>query len=475
MKTNQRLIILQPKVRLIDPHINTDDRNTLSPLLNIFETLVVYGKDGMFHGSLAHKWEVSPDARKWTFHIRKSVSFHHGEKLTSDDVVASINRILNPDADGELATRGIFHGYLGNSIVEKLDDYSLCVSNPDPIADMLDFLVRFPITPRSLNQELPEKMSGTGPFQLIKHTQDRIEMSAFENYWGGSPAVKNVIWEAEPDPQRRVEALFSGQVDLISNFPPALIGEIQQRKGFSIANIESSICTVFMCNHTRGVCSDRRVRQALNYGLDKTELIQKIMNGAAYPLNGPLTKLHFGYNPETPVYPCDLNKARALLFEAGYPDNLELVLDVPLTLPDEARSLAHHMAEQYQRIGIHTIVKEFPDRTEYAHIVRNKQIDDACCFDSSPLSTYQVLSDKFHSGLHGAWWQGYQNRKVDELIDQARSTPDNSKRQTLYHNVYQLLNEDAPWIFLHNPVLLWGIGPNAQGWQPNYQGLILLN
>lgn len=472
MKPYQRLVVLQPSVRVVDPHINTDDTNALSPLLNIFETLITAGKQGGYKGALAQGWKVSPDACQWTFHLRQNVYFHHGERLTARDVVASIQRILNPETRGELGTQGIYLGYLGGSKLDALDDFTVQIVTPAPMADLLDFLVKFPIAPLSQFKDLPEKMSGTGPYRLTRLTPDRIEMAAFDGYWGGELAAKQVIWQAEPDPQRRVEALLSGQADLVSAIPQNATAKIYRSKIAYFTSIESSVCTVFMCNHTSGVCTDRRIRQALNYGLDRDDIIQNVMNGAARPLNGPLTTLHFGFNPDTPFYTYDPDMAKALLAEAGYPRGLELVLDVPMKLPDEARALAQHMAAQYRRIGVNTIVKEFADRTEYAQRVRGKQIDDACCFDSSPLSTYQVFSDKFHSGLHGVWWQGYQNLQVDALINQARATPNNHQRQALYRQTYQLLAEDAPWIFLYNPVLMWGLSSAVREWQPRTDGLI---
>ena len=113
------------------------------------------------------------------------------------------------------------------------------------------------------------------------------------------------------------------------------------------------------------MCVDKRVRQALNYALDVQELINTIMDGAALPLNGPLTPLHFGYDPVEP-FPHDPAKARALLAEAGHEDGIQLVLDVPTVLPDEATELARLMASQFAEVGIDTEVREFTDRPAYA-------------------------------------------------------------------------------------------------------------
>jgi peptide/nickel transport system substrate-binding protein len=228
-----------------------------------------------------------------------------------------------------------------------------------------------------------------------------------------------------------------------------------------------------MCNARSGVCADRRVRQALNYALDVQELIDTVMAGEAKPLNGPLTPLHLGHDPVAP-YPFDPERAKALLSQAGYSEGLRLVLDVPTTLPDEATKVAQCMARQYGQVGIVTEIREFSDRTAYAEMVRAKQMDDAACFDSSPLSTYRILREKFHSGIGGPWWQGYTNPAVDAFIDKARSTSEETLRRDLYRQAYRHIHEDAPWIFLYNPSLTWGVGPCAQPWMPGIDGLIRL-
>ena len=174
------------------------------------------------------------------------------------------------------------------------------------------------------------------------------------------------------------------------------------------------------------------MRQALNYALDVDEIIAEIKHGAAKPLNGYLTPHHFGYNPETPVYPYDPDKARSLLAEAGYEDGLDLVFDIPSVMPDEAPELARMMAEQYGRVGITLEIVEHQDRAAYSEMVREKRINDAAAFDSSPRSTYRVLREKIHSGLQGPWWEGYENEEVDSLIEEAQATVSDPERQAIY-------------------------------------------
>jgi peptide/nickel transport system substrate-binding protein len=123
-------------------------------------------------------------------------------------------------------------------------------------------------------------------------------------------------------------------------------------------------------------------------------------------------------------------------------------------------------------VGITTEIKVFTDRPGYANRVKAKQIDDACCFDSSPLSTFRPLREKFHSGVSGPWWLGYRNSQVDALLDLARMTLDTGRRQQVYRQAYRLIRDDAPWIFLYSPTLAWGVGPRMRGWQPDFDGVI---
>jgi peptide/nickel transport system substrate-binding protein len=203
-------------------------------------------------------------------------------------------------------------------------------------------------------------------------------------------------------------------------------------------------------------------------------IICKVRGGAAQPLNGPLTPLHLGYDPSTPFYPHDEAKAKTLLSDAGYGTGLRIVLDVPTSLPNEAPDLARQMAGQFAKVHVTTEIKEFADRQSYAEMARRKEIDDAACFDSTPLSTYRVLREKLHSGFRGPWWQGYTNPDVDALIDKAQATADFELRRQIYRRAYRIIRDDAPWIFLYSPTCFWGVGPRAHAWKPGLGGLITL-
>lgn len=438
----------------------------------MYESLISRDGKGGYRPALAESWTLEDDACTWTFILRSPVYFHEGSTLAAEDVVASLERVRNPTMGGELGSHGVYRSYLEGAVIKALDRRRVRIVTAKPLADLLDLLVKFPIAPAGALAGLPDKPVGSGPYRFIAAEGNLIVMRRWDRYWGGRPPAKEVDWQAEADPGSRVESLLAGTADLVSDVSPEGVRTIKASGKATVFTSDSSVCATFMCNLWSGVCTDRRVRQALNYALDVSELVEKVMKGAARPLNGPLTYPHFGCDPATPPYPYDPEKAKALLAEAGYGAGLKLVLDVPTTLPDEAPHLARCMAEQYARIGISAEIKEFTDRPDYANMVRAKKIDDACCFDSSPLSTYRVLREKFHSGVQGPWWLGYTNPEVDALTDEAVATAGNTRRQELYWQAYRIIRDDAPWIFLYSPMYCWGVGPRLRGWSAGNDGLI---
>ncbi len=470
----KKLTVMQAQVHLADPHIWSDNKDRLSILASLYEPLICHDVQGNYCSALAQSWTVEEDACTWTFYLRTGVSFHNGDTLEAKDVIATLERTRDPVLGGELGTQGVYQSYLAGAIFTELDKQTVQIVTAEPMADLLDLLVEIPIVPRRALAYLPEKAVGSGPYRLVEAAPDLLRLEAFPSYWRGAPPVEQLVWRAEPDAQQRFTALLAGESDIAAGITPEGKCILEATKQATVVTAASSVCVIFICNLQSGVCADRRVRQALNYALDVPRMIEQIKEGAALPLNGPLTPLHFGYDPSTPVYTYDPDQARHLLIEAGYGKGLHMVIDVPTIIPNEAPQLAKFMAEQYASVGITTEIRAFPDRPAYANKVRVKEIADLCCFDSSPLSTYRVLSEKFHSRVQGPWWQGYANPAVDSLIDQARKTINQTRRQKLYRQAYRMIRDDAPWIFLYTPFACWGVGPQAAGWTVGVDNLIRL-
>ncbi|MFC2166427.1 ABC transporter substrate-binding protein [Acidobacteriota bacterium] len=471
----EKITVMQSSVSLGDPHICSDSVNRLSLIFNIYEALVKLDNEGNYQPSLAESWNVAEDARTWTFQLRRDVKFHNNDILNAADVVATLGRVLDPAIGGAFGTQGVYLSYLGTAEILELDAHKVQIVTEEPMADLLDLLVAMPISPKKELSKLPYEYVGSGPYKISEQSSSKIFLKAHDEYWGKAPEYKEIVWIAESNPEKSMEALLKGQADIVFGLSLQDAERIRKNSTASVYEHESNLCIIFMCNSQKGPLKDRRVRQALNYALDVEKVINEIKNGAATPLNGYLTPRHFGYNPETPVYPYDPEKARSLLAEAGYSDGLDLVFDIPSGMPDEAPQLAQMMVEQYKQIGITVEVVEHKDRAAYSEMVRDKNINDACCFDSSPRSTYRVLREKIQSTLKGPWWQGYENLEVNDLIKQAESTFNHTERQKIYWQIYTKIRDDAPWIFLYSPTRYLGVSSSIKDWTFRKDGLLIFD
>ena len=472
MPFSRTLRILQKHTRIGDPHVTSDDVDRLSILYAIVEPLIRREPGGTYRPCLAARWSLSDDARTWTFQLREGVIFHDGKPFDAGDVVTSLTRIRDENVGGELGTTGVFQSYLAGSTIEAAGSHTVMLTTSEPTADLLDLLVDIPILSKAGIERLPEGFVGTGPYECKAHSEARVLLTRHPRYWAPDDRPLVIDWMSVPDPQERLIRLLAGRADVAGALPPWARDALDAASGIRLVRVQTSVCATFMGNLFEGLCTHRAARQALNYALNIPDLIRTVAHDAAFPLTGPLTAFHLGFDPETPGYSYDPKRARALLDEAGFGPTLGLTLDVPTTLPDEALDLAEKMAEYYSDIGIETRIITHQNRPAYAERVRAKKIHDAACFDSTPFSTFRVFREKFHSGLRGPWWLGYDNPRVNRLIDTARATVAVSERQGLYRQAYALLSEDAPWIFLYNPIRYLGARRDLGAWHPSPEGYL---
>jgi peptide/nickel transport system substrate-binding protein len=457
-------VILQPNLRLIDPHTCTDAKAVRNLRFALYEALVEQ-RGETFSPLLAEKWQCSEDARTWVFSLQAAVRFHDGKSLTAGDVAYSFQRVVSPLATGELFTV-TFRDYLKEMKLEAPDRHTLRIITPEPMADLLELLCDIVIIPEGT---LPDRISdslgankgtqpppGTGPYRLESIGSQTALLRPWEQYWKGERQQRLVEFRSVAEEAARIEALKADGADLITHLSPAAVADLDQYEDCRVWPLDSSLCVVYLMNLSTDYLRDIRVRQALNYGLDKQRIVEEILNGRGRILNGPLSSLHFGYDPNVPAFPFDPRRARKLLAEAGL-QGQEVRLHSPLALPDEAPGLTRMLAAQFQAIGIEARIEEHPDRFEYARAIAEKQLEGLFCFDSSPSSTFRVLREKLDSRFRGPWWQGYHSDAANELLSQAAASVDVARRQALYRQAYRIFREEAPWLYLYQPHSLWGV------------------
>ncbi len=463
--------VAQSSVEVGDPHICSDSTDRNSLIYSMYEPLVSRDDSGRFRSSLAVRWAVESDGLTWIFRLREGVEFHNGDTLKADDVVSSLKRVVDPSVGGAYGTQGVYASYIGDARFTADRRDTVKIVTGEPIADLLDLLCEMPIAPGDELDGLPKEYIGTGPWLAAEKGRDEVVLERFRDYWGEAPSADESSWLRIANSTERARMVADGEADIGTRIGVEGRESLEGQGDIDVSSLESGLCIIQMFNASEGVCTDKRVRQALNYAVDKEELIRNVKKGAATPLSGYLTPHHFGYDPETEPYPYDPGKARMLLSEAGYRSGLKIVMDAPTSMPDEAPELAELMKRQYALVGVEADIRLYRDRPAYAEMVRAKKIHDICCFDSSPRSTFRVLREKLHSGIKGPWWQGYSNPQVDRLISVAQRTFGDEARQSVYRQIYSLVRDDAPWVFLYRPTFFYAVGSRCK-WRPGSDGLI---
>jgi peptide/nickel transport system substrate-binding protein len=305
---------------------------------------------------------------------------------------------------------------------------------------------------------------GTGPFKFVRwRKDDELVLEANEGYWRGAPKVKTLIFKPIPDESTRVAALMTGQVDVARGVPPSLVKQIDDNPRTRVAKVPSALnIHVILDTLKDGPLRDRRVRQAINHGVDKDGIIRSILEGNGGAVGGPLTPVMFGFAPDVKPYPYDPERARRLLSEAGFAQGISLTLNSPNGRYLKDKEVNEAIAGQLGKIGVRTqvvthewgaYVSKWPDG-----LVPMYMIGWAGTWDADGI-LYPLL----RSGQRFSRWS---NPDFDAVIDKARRTLDPAERVKLYRQASQLAHDDAPWLFLFHGMDIYGVNRALVDWEP---------
>ncbi len=187
----KKVVVGQPVAYLNDPHVWVDSRAIVSIRFAIYESLVKYDRNARNIPGLASSWHLSEDARTWTFHIRPGVNFHDGSILTANDVAASLRRAVSPDMPGEYGTSALLSLYLVDAEITALDDLTLQIVTPAPLADLLDLLLYAVIVPARYMAQVTKLVPGTGPYRLKKRKKTKLSWSGSNSIGTDHPRLRN--------------------------------------------------------------------------------------------------------------------------------------------------------------------------------------------------------------------------------------------------------------------------------------------
>ncbi len=438
------------------------DLNSARVTKRIFEGLVgqELGSYKLVPG-LAQSWDISRDGLTYTFRLRPNVTFHDGTPFNAEAVKFVFERQLNDK--GPYYATGTYpyvKGFLGNVAgVEVLDASTVQIKLKAPLTPFLQYLAHqslFTFSPESLKKwgkDVVKHPVGTGPFKLETWEPGvKVVLARNEQYWGGAPKIRQAIYVPIVEAQARLVALKTGDIDLTMDVPPDSLDELRRDPSLVVAESNSSAVWYVTLNTRHPILKDRRVRQALNHAVNKEAIIRDILRGTAIVSRGPISPVYGPYYEEnTARYPHDLEKARALLKDAGYAGGFELGFLVPesgsgMQSPVEmATVIQANLTQIGVRAKIQTMewgayLRKYLEQPDMAEMSWNPSIGDP------DHMMYMLLSsDRFPPAFNSGY---YQNDRVDDLLRRARTTIDEKARVPLYREAQKLVVEDAPWIFV---------------------------
>lgn len=465
---------------------NHRNRETETVLRNLYDGLVTRDPDMTVVPEIAESIaQVSPT--EYDFTIRKGVKFHDGSDLTVEDVKFTLDRIALDGGMGDGVTSPR-QGLIGPvEKVDILDDSTVRITLSEPWPILLAMLPNQQMLSKAYvesigNDALATQPMGTGPFKLTEWRKgDSVIMERFDDYYGGSPdippvgpaCVDRVIFKVIPESASRVAALLAGDVQIISELPPFSVNQVKSNPGTKVMAVNGTRSFFIAMNNEGEIFDDVRVRQAAAHAIDKDLIIDRILGGNASSINGILSPDAFAAS-ELPAYEYDPKKARALLAEAGYPDGIDITMDVEGSYKDTAEAVASMLTNAGIRTQV--AVGEGAQLTQKWRTAGAPKSGDMyfTSWGNGSLDPYDIFTPTHRTNDRGNS-AGYANPEVDALIDAANSELDPDKRADLYREAELKINADAPYVYLWVPQDLYGVSERVSGWQPSPDSRINLH
>ena len=464
--------------RSLDPALSTDVP-TGRAVGYLFDGLTRFTPDAKVEPALAERWDVSPDGRRYTFHLRRGITFHDGAPFTSRNVVSSWQRALDPATKSGAAQflspiEGAreFNGGTAKSVsgLSTPDDSTVVVTLTEPLAIFTKMLAMpvASIVPARTPADFGEHPIGTGPWKLVTWKHDDFLLFARNpSYFDGPPKTDSLRARIIAEPSTAVAEYESGNVDVLQ-IPAAeardwLEDESRQPELMSTPALELVYIGI---NTTRGPLADARVRQAINYAIDVNRIIERLIGGRGTRAAGVVPPALAGYDSARRAYPYDSAKARALLTAAGHPNGIDIELWTSTT-PIYLR-IAETVQAYLNAVGIRTKIVQ-RESAAARGAARKGQTD---MFLKDWYADYPDAEDFLYPLLHtankgaGGNVSFYSNPHFDSLVTASRRELDDAKRTALYRQADSVAFIDAPMVFLYFYNELYAIQPWVKHFVP---------
>lgn len=434
-------------------------------LSQLYDPLMYMNPDGAHDPEprIAESYEISDDGLDYTFHLREDATFHNGTPITSKDVKCSLEMYMESEYQGSMVT--------GLSSVDTPDDYTVVCHLENPYSPFLLGVCQVNIASKdyhdSSEDDFVNNPVGSGPYKFAgKKKGSNVMLEAYEDYYRGAAAIKNVTFEVIPDQSTCAIALQTGEVNF-ATIESSTMAQLAANDTIKIAEAATSGFTYVSMNTEKAPFDDVKVRQAINYAINRENLVAVCYDGEAEVNSNICSKDRFGYSEDQFQYTYDPEKAKELLAEAG----IETPYDLgEMLVAEKYSNVATVLQSDLAAVGLNitTAVKEF-----------NSYIDDLTsgnygitALEMTLDGDTQMLEMAFTSDYIGTANNArYNDAAMDELFDQARVETDTDARAELFNQILSKAQDEAIYAVICNPLTLFAYNADLNCPEFPYEGI----
>jgi peptide/nickel transport system substrate-binding protein len=439
----------------LDPHMAVG-AGTKEILFNIFEGLVKPDEKGNLQPAVASDYQISGDGLTYSFTLREGIQFQNGNPVTVEDIKYSIDRCADTSNGGPLVS-----AFSNIEKVEIADETHIEIILKEVDSEFLAYLTTAIIPKES---EPAKEPIGTGPFKYVSRSpQENIILEKNQNYWGEAAHLDEVVFKVVADADTIVTNLKSGSIDMYARLTSNQVQELKDD-----VNIEEGMMNLVQAlylNHEDPLFQDARVRQALSYAVNPQEIMDFIADGKGTEIGSSMFPRFEKYYVESlkDYYTTDINKAKQLLAEAGYPDGFELKITVPSNYQPHIDT-AQVLIEQLKQVGIHATIELIEWDSWLNDVYGDRNYQATVVGVDAPELTARSLLERFNSDNRGNFIN-YSNAQYDNLFEKAISEKDPQEQVKEYKELQTILTEDAANVYIQDLADFVGLSKKFDGYK----------
>ena len=440
----------------LDPH-RALSAGTSEVLFNIFEGLMKASPDGGVIPAVASDYTMSADGKTYTFTLREGVTFHNGNPVTLDDVLYSLERCAGSESDGA----PLIAAFSNVETISADADGRVMVSPTDPSLEFLNAMTAA-IIPKDSGSTQATAPVGTGPFSFVSYMpQNSMEMVRYEGYWGKAAHLEKVTFKIITDANTLVLGLNGGTLDMVIHLPNTSAPEIQ--KGFTVLTDTMKLVQALYLNNDVKPFDDARVRQAMYYAINVPEIIEFVCDGAGVPTGTSMYPAFTKYFvPElADKYQQDLEKAKQLLADAGYPNGFTMTITVPGNYEQHVDT-GLVLSQQLAAVGITAQVQEVAWETWVNDVYKGRQYEGTVSGIAASNMTAREMLERYTT-THSKNFINFSDAEFDDVVARAMTTMDMDEQVALYKRAQEILSEQAGSLWLQDLCDLVVLRPELDG------------